>query len=190
MDEPLPASRVSDAEREQTIISLREHLISGRLTLEDFSERVDIALRAGIAKDLARAQENLPQVVNQTTGSRRRSPRFTLALFAHVVRRDRLRLRRRSFVLSVLSDIDLDLREATIDSPRTALIVFAALGNVDVYVPDGVNVEIGGLTFSVIAATGARPRSAGSPHPACHRARLLWNDGPLAGAERCRRQLR
>jgi hypothetical protein len=38
--------RVSDAEREQTVIALRGHLLAGRLTLDEFSERVEAALRA------------------------------------------------------------------------------------------------------------------------------------------------
>ena len=32
--------RISDAERDQAVITLREHLLAGRLTLEEFSERV------------------------------------------------------------------------------------------------------------------------------------------------------
>jgi hypothetical protein len=32
--------RVSDAEREQAVVLLREHLLAGRLTLEEFTTRV------------------------------------------------------------------------------------------------------------------------------------------------------
>jgi hypothetical protein len=46
--------RISDAEREQTVISLREHPLAGRLTLEEFSERVEATLRARIGAELAR----------------------------------------------------------------------------------------------------------------------------------------
>jgi Domain of unknown function (DUF1707) len=38
--------RVSHADREQAVVALREHLLAGRLTLEDFCERVEAALRA------------------------------------------------------------------------------------------------------------------------------------------------
>jgi len=46
-----------------------------------------------------------------------------------------------------LGDLDFDLREATIDLPQTAVTVLAAFGNVDVYVPEGVNVDVGGLAL-------------------------------------------
>ena len=35
--------RVSDADRERAVAALREHLLAGRLTLEEFTERVDAA---------------------------------------------------------------------------------------------------------------------------------------------------
>ena len=45
--------RVSDADREQAVMMLREHLLAGRLTLEEFSGRVGAALGARIAGELA-----------------------------------------------------------------------------------------------------------------------------------------
>ncbi|MGA8206884.1 MAG: DUF1707 domain-containing protein [Candidatus Dormiibacterota bacterium] len=144
---PSPSQPVSDAQRDQTIVALREHLVAGRMTLEQFADRVDIALRAEISGDLARAEENLPESGSALAGSHGRPARFTLALVAHVVRRGRLRIRRRSVVLSILSDIDLDLREATIDGSRAAILVLAMLGNVDLYLPEGINVDIGGPTL-------------------------------------------
>ena len=44
-----------------------------------------------------------------------------------------------------LGDLDLDLREATIDLPQTAVTTLVAFGNADIYVPDGVNVVVGGF---------------------------------------------
>jgi Domain of unknown function (DUF1707) len=39
--------RVSDADRDQVIVVLREHLLAGRLTLEEFCERVEAPCRHG-----------------------------------------------------------------------------------------------------------------------------------------------
>ena len=139
--------RASDAEREQAVISLREHLLAGRLTLDEFSERVDAALRARFGGELARVQEDLPEVPSAGARSRRKPARFTAALFGHVARRGRLRLRRWTFAASALGDLDLDLREATIDKPKTAVTVLVALGNADIFVPEGVNVDVGGITL-------------------------------------------
>src|SRR6266699_1219389 len=130
--------RVSDADREQAVIALREHLLAGRLTLEEFSERVEAALRARLGGELARVQEDLPGVFVEAAGSRRKPARLAAALFGHVTRRGRLRLRGWTFAASAFGDLDFDLREAAIDHRQTAVTVLAAFGNVDVYVPEGV----------------------------------------------------
>jgi hypothetical protein len=41
-----PNQRVSDVEREQAVAWLQQHLVSDRLTLEEFSERVEQAYAA------------------------------------------------------------------------------------------------------------------------------------------------
>jgi Domain of unknown function (DUF1707) len=56
----VPGLLVSDREREYTIGLLHEHLLSGRLTAEEFEERVDEACRARLAEDLWRALRQLP----------------------------------------------------------------------------------------------------------------------------------
>jgi DUF1707 SHOCT-like domain/Cell wall-active antibiotics response LiaF, C-terminal len=138
------SQRVSDAEREQTVETLRGHLLAGRLSLDEFSERAELAYRARTERDLARVSEDLP--VGEG-GSRRKPTRFTGALFGHVARRGRLRLRRWTLAVSTFADVDLDLREAVIESPRTSVTVLATFGNVDVYVPEGIDVDVGGITI-------------------------------------------
>ena len=139
--------RVSDAEREQAVVVLREHLLAGRLTLDEFSERVEAALRARVGGDLVRVQEDLPAVAPAVTRPRRRPARFTAALLGHVARRGRFRLRGWTLAASAVGDLDLDLREATIDEPRTAVTLLVAFGNADIYVPEGVSVDVSGLTL-------------------------------------------
>lgn len=138
--------RLSDAERDRSIEELREHLVQGRLTLEEFSDRVEVALHARVGRDLKPVRQGLPNMSIQVARPERRRTRFTIALLAHVVRRGRLRLGRRSLAVSVLSDIDLDLREASVDGLRSTVSVIALMGNVDVYVPEGIDVDVGGLT--------------------------------------------
>ena len=139
--------RVSDAEREQAVVALRDHLLAGRLTLDEFSERVEAALRARVGGDLSRVREDLPEIPAEAARSRRKPARFTAALFGHVARRGRIRLRGWTVAASSLGDLDFDLREATIDHPQTAVTVLVAFGNADVYVPEGVNVDVSGITI-------------------------------------------
>lgn len=138
--------RVSDADREQAVVVLREHLLAGRLTLDEFSERVEAALRARVGGELAGLQEDLPAVSTAVSRSRRKPSRFTAALLGHVARRGPFRLRRWTLAASVFGDLDLDLREATIDGPQTAVTLLVACGNVDIYVPEGVSVDVTGVT--------------------------------------------
>ena len=138
--------RASDADRERALVVLREHLVAGRLTLEEFGERVDAALRARVNGELAHLQDDLPEALTETARSRRRPARYTAALLGHVVRRGQFRLRRWAFAASAFGDLDFDLRDATMDTGRAVVNVLAAFGNVDVYVPEGVNVDVGGLT--------------------------------------------
>jgi hypothetical protein len=138
--------RASDDDREQAVLALREHLLAGRLTLEEFCERVEAALRARVGSELARVQEDLPEVFVAAAGSRRTPARVTTALFGHVARRGRLRLRRRAVAASGFGDLDFDLREVTVDHWQTTVTVLAAFGNVDVYVPEGINVDVDGIT--------------------------------------------
>jgi hypothetical protein len=139
--------RVSDADREQAVVALRGHLLAGRLTLEEFSERVEAALRARFGGDLAQVQEDLPEVFVEATGSGRKPARLTATVLGHVARRGRLRLRGWAVAASAFGDLDFDLREATIEQRQTAVTVLAAFGNVDIYVPEGVNVDVGGITI-------------------------------------------
>jgi hypothetical protein len=64
-----------------------------------------------------------------------------------VVKRGRIKLRRWTVAGGAFCDVDLDLRQAEIEAQRTTVTVLVGLGNVDVYVPENVNVTVSGLTI-------------------------------------------
>ena len=169
--------RASDADREQTLAALREHMVAGRLTLEEFCARADAALRAGVAGELAHLQDDLPNALMKSPDSRRRPARFTAALLGHVVRRGRFRLRRWAFAASAFGDLDFDLRNATMDTEQAEVTVLAAFGNVDIYVPEGVNVDVGGLT--VFGHCRDWGRDAGQPDAPSIHVRVLGFSGTI-----------
>ena len=135
--------RVSDSEREQAVGALRDDLLAGRLTLDEFSERIGSAYGARVGTELARVREGLPE--HLVSGTRRPRMRLSVAAFGHLVRRGRLRLPRRTLAISAFADVDLDLREAEIATRRVTVHVYTLVGNVDVYVPEGIDVVVGGL---------------------------------------------
>jgi hypothetical protein len=156
--------RVSDDDRERAVVALRDHLLAGRLTLEEFSDRVEGALQARVSGELARIQADLPAVPAEADQSRRKPTRLTAALFSQTTRRGRLRLRGWTVVGAAFADLDFDLREAAIDRPRTAATVLLAFGNVDVYLPDGINVVVSGITaFGHLRDRGQDIAAPGAP---------------------------
>ena len=57
-----PGVRISDADREAAASSLREHYARGRLTLEEFQQRLDAVFAAKTDVDLAKINADLPYV--------------------------------------------------------------------------------------------------------------------------------
>jgi hypothetical protein len=166
-----PSQRVSEDDRERAVVALREDLLAGRLTLDEFSERVEIAYRARRAEDLVVVREDLPNGPGEPAHQRRKPTRLTAGLFAHVVRRGRLQLRNHTVAVAAFADVDLDLRQAEMDNPITALTAVVAFGNVDIYAPEGIDVDVGGISiFGHRREWGRDAARAGAP---CIRVRTL-----------------
>jgi hypothetical protein len=52
--------RASDSDRDRAVVALRDHLAAGRLTLEEFTERMSAALAAVDTRDIDSTLRNLP----------------------------------------------------------------------------------------------------------------------------------
>ncbi len=57
-----PKIRCSDADRDRTAALLREHHAAGRLTAEEFNERLDLAYAAKTLGDLDELLSDLPGI--------------------------------------------------------------------------------------------------------------------------------
>ena len=142
----VPALRASDADRERAVVLLREHAAQGRLTLEEFTERMSAAYLARTNDELEELARDLP-VTRARIASRRRPTRFVVALLGSNEREGQLRLRRRVSCLVGLGNIDLDLRQATFESDVITIVAVGVFGAMDVYVPEGVEVDLHGFAF-------------------------------------------
>lgn len=67
--------RASDFERDRVIEALGRHTADGRLTLEEFEERVDEALAATSRADLEPVLRDLPELAPDVATTARRRPR-------------------------------------------------------------------------------------------------------------------
>lgn len=158
-----PAVRASDAEREQRVVQLREATAEGRLTLEEFSERVEAAYAAKTHDTLESLTADLPAATAST--SRRRPRSFTISIFGAIDRKGRWRVARRHWVVSMFGGSDLDLREASLEGGEATISIVDLFGGTDVYVPDGIDVDFNGfgLFGGVDEHGGDLPTRPGAP---------------------------
>jgi hypothetical protein len=73
-----PSLRIGDRERDAVAAELREHFAHGRLTLEEFNQRLDAVFVAKTQSDLTRITADLPHVSSggAPLPSSRRTPRL------------------------------------------------------------------------------------------------------------------
>ena len=157
MSDHHPALRASDDDREETVIALRDHAVAGRLTLEEFTERMSSAYQARTSGELDELVQDLP--ARTAPASRRRPTRFLLSIFGSSEREGRLRLRRRVTCLTIFGNVDLDLRQATLERDVVTVVALGVFGAIDLYVPEGVEVDLHGL------ALGGHKRARGNDPP-------------------------
>jgi hypothetical protein len=151
----------SDAERERSIAVLRGAVCDGRLTLEEFSERVGLAHAARTDQELVSLTRDLPG----NPAASAPPAEAHLAFGSHLVRRGPWSLPHRSSWRSIFGTIDLDLSQARLAGPETVLEVYNLFGTVTVIVPDGVEVVVrgGGLFASQKIEAPERSPIAGGP---------------------------
>ncbi len=75
-----PWMRVSDADRQRVTDLLHEHTTAGRLSLDEFSTRVDAAQRATTHADLTALTADLPTPPDPSVVSRWRPPTAVLVV--------------------------------------------------------------------------------------------------------------
>src|SRR3954466_3393245 len=130
--------RASDADRDATVDLLRDAGAEGRLTLDELTDRIEVALNAVMRSELVPLTSDLSAAAAVAVGAQpakvrrlgpiRRSGPWTMpaensfrAWFGH---------------------IKLDLRQAQISTTETHIHARALFGNVDLLVPNGVEVEV------------------------------------------------
>lgn len=162
MSDDLPVLRASDADRDHVVSRLRDASAEGRLTLEEFVERMTSAYATRTHAELDELVRDLPAEKGSAVVSRRRPIRFLLSLLGSTEREGRIRVRRRVGCFAALGNIDLDLRQATLEGDVITIVVVGAFCTADVYVPEGVEVDVRGLSiFGHTRANGNDP----APHP-------------------------
>jgi hypothetical protein len=144
------ATRASDAERRSIAERLKQASIEGRLTLDEFGDRMGQALAARTRAELDALTADLPAPVAGTSSAAldyRTPVASTFAFMSSADRTGRWRIGQESRVIAVMGGCKLDLRRVTISAPLTVIRAYVLMGNVNVIVPEGVDVELEALAL-------------------------------------------
>jgi hypothetical protein len=149
-----PALRASDSEREHTVELLRRHSIDGRLTLEEFAQRMSEAYEARTRDELDELVRDLPVEAEMSPAPRRRLTRWIVAFMGGTDRTGRLRIAKHTTAVSFMGGVNIDLRQAELEEPEVTITVVSLMGGANIIVPEGVDVELSGL--AVMGGKGHR----------------------------------
>lgn len=172
-------ARIADTDRDRVVAVLRSHCTEGRITLDEFSDRVGDVYNARTAGELDAVVADLPMPWSDDASTpseaegrgtaelrrRARSVRWLVAIFSSSSRRGPFRLDDEAAVLAAFGDCTLDLSEASIEGPNPLVSAVALFGNVTVIVPEGIEVNLQGLPLfgSTRCDTGSVRPLPGSP---------------------------
>ncbi len=144
--------RASDAERETVVERLRDASVEGRLTLAELTERTEAAYLAQTHAELAQLTSDLPggapgpapvPVPGRSGGARK----WFVAVMGEVKRNGKWRIDQEIGTVCVMGDVTLDLRQAEVRTNEVEIVATCVMGEVKIIVPDGVDVELSGMTF-------------------------------------------
>ena len=156
--------RASDAERDATVERLSQATGEGRLTLEEFSQRMDRATTAKTRAELDRLVTDLPAsgaVGAPVTVGAQAGPSWHISPVGGLNIFGPWRMGRHVIVATLVGGARLDLSQAELAGPEVTLTKVSLVGGVRVRVPSGIRVEASGLTL----VGGTRVEGAPDPGP-------------------------
>lgn len=159
MAQPAMAQRASDLERQAVVDHLRAATSEGRLSLDEFEERVGLVLGSQTHAELAPVTADLPPMVGAATGvpavpasadgpSTERRRRL-VSVFAHARHAGPWEAGRMMTVVAVFGHSHVDLAACRLPPGvrSVELRTFGVFAGIEVVVPPGAVVDVGGITM-------------------------------------------
>lgn len=155
------ALRASDADRDRIAELLRTAAADGRLSLTELEDRIDLLYAAKTYGDLEPVVHDLPgevvpmspePVVLRTGATAHRPGRVggtagaleTKVVFGGASRRGEWVVPTHYRVKAIFGEVELDLRDARLESREVTITVKAVFGGVDIVVPEDIRVVVDG----------------------------------------------
>jgi len=144
--------RASDADREAAVVRLREAAGEGRLTFEELAERTELAYAARTDAELVRLSDDLPATAPAVARAEVAAPAgeradWVVAVMGGSERKGRWRVRNETRAVALMGGVELDLRQAELPVGDVTITAWAIMGGVDIHVPEGARVELGGFAL-------------------------------------------
>ncbi|MFE3599342.1 DUF1707 domain-containing protein [Streptomyces sp. NPDC059096] len=176
-----PETRASDVEREQVAERLREAMAEGRLTMEEFDERLGAAYEArthgelvplvrdlpepGTTTDVVRAadRDTSPGVWAGRVGREPATSKGAFAFWGGFGRKGAWTVGRKFTAAVFQAGGEIDLREARFEDRDVVIRCFTIMGGVHVTVPPELDVEVRG--FGLMGGFGETGRDDAAVAP-------------------------
>ncbi|MCP3855697.1 MAG: DUF1707 domain-containing protein [Actinomycetia bacterium] len=144
--------RLSDAERREVIARLQEATDEGRLTILEFEDRVGLVWEARTRGDLAGIDDDLPfralparippdHVLTPAEARRQ----WIISMLGGTRRKGSWKPGSPTMAVAVLGAVDLDLSD--VEDDIVEIVAISLFGGVEVKVPAGTQVEMGGFAL-------------------------------------------
>jgi Domain of unknown function (DUF1707)/Cell wall-active antibiotics response 4TMS YvqF len=157
--------RASDFDRDRVVTVLADAAADGRLTPAEHTERVERAYQARTLGELAVLTTDL---VDQAAQPIRLDGRRAVAgVFGRDSRDGRWVVPDSMPVLAIMGEVELDLREALLQSGRIVIYATLVFGTIHLIVPEGVSVQTSGtaLLTRKVTRTVRQPGQRGVSQP-------------------------
>jgi uncharacterized protein DUF1707/cell wall-active antibiotic response 4TMS protein YvqF len=167
------AMRAADADRERVADVLREAVAQGRISFDELDERLDQAYSARTYADLEAVTRDLPasSAVTPAAAPGTSYPldriggtpaaTFSVAIMSSVKRRGTWVVPPSYTAFTLMGSVQLDLRQARFSEPEVTIQAYTLMGEVQIIVPDDIEVEVGGI--GIMAAFDHSANGPGVP---------------------------
>jgi DUF1707 SHOCT-like domain len=184
-DQSAGGIRASDAERDAIVEQLSRAAGDGRLTLEEFSQRMERATEAKARAELDRLVADLPVEPAGAVAAPASAPAtWHVSPVGGLRVSGRWRMARHVIVASIVGGTWLDLSEAQLAAPEVTLTTVSLVGGTQIVVPPGIRVEASG--FRLVGGT----RVEGGPEPGPGGPTVYIRTFSLVGGVRIQRSAR
>ena len=145
---------ITSSDRDAAEARLRQAVADEVLDLDDFGDRMRQVLAARTRSELRAAVVDLPARTEPITRTRERGvarpareQRLILAVMGGTETKGRWRPANPTTAVAVMGGTVVDLQGAEFEGDELTINAFALMGEVEIIVPEGVEVELGGFAF-------------------------------------------